>query len=112
MRWDSNWFGLQAVSIASSCGGGGSSEVLFVWGWPEDAQRSARGLETRGCGGAVSVKVWRGGITFVGAAPGAGALGIEGRCREVQGGAGRCVRGAPRRGRQDGAGGDAQYEMC
>ena len=33
------------------------------------------------------MKVWRGGITFVGAAPGAGALGIEGRCREVQGGA-------------------------
>ena len=60
----------------------------------------------------LAVKVWRGGITFVGAAPGAGALGIEGRCREVQGGAGRCVRGAPRRGRQDGAGGDAQYEMC
>jgi hypothetical protein len=46
----------------------------------------------RRVGGAVSVHEWRGGarggVAFEEAAPGAGALGIEGRCREARAGSG------------------------
>jgi hypothetical protein len=85
--------------------------VPAKWGWPGDAQRSAYGLETRGCRGRRfgASEEWRGsargGLTFLGAAPGAGVFGIEGRCREVT------VQAAAQQGpslsTQDGAGGVA-----
>jgi hypothetical protein len=98
MLWASNVLGLQAVSIAYSRGVGRGVGVPAKCSLCGDGRRTPsaarEGLRRVVVGGAVSVQEWRGGarggVTFVGAAPGrrGRALGIEGRCREARAGSG------------------------